>query len=204
MCARSAYRATEIQVGDRSTLIVPNSELITKSVRNMTLSNPMGRVQLQFSVPLETDVAKVRDMLLALFAEHEKVLAEPAPSVFIDSLAGGHVNFNSFAYVSSPRDSYGVRSQFVLCTAAAHGDGGHCVAVATGDPLQPRRCSGVARCGRWYVCIGGLSWRLVRGRAAVEAACRTGAAIFDCSDRCIPMLRAKTCVVEGAMPSPLA
>ncbi|KGE53502.1 DUF3772 domain-containing protein [Xanthomonas axonopodis] len=106
-----SVRATEIQVGDRSTLIVPNSELITKSVRNMTLSNPMGRVQLQFSVPLETDVAKVRDVLLALFAEHEKVLAEPAPSVFIDSLAGGHVNFNSFAYVSSPRDSYGVRSQ---------------------------------------------------------------------------------------------
>nr|WP_184369054.1 DUF3772 domain-containing protein [Xanthomonas cannabis] len=108
---RISVRATEIQVGDRSTLIVPNSELITKSVRNMTLSNPMGRVQLQFSVPLETDVAKVRDMLLALFAEHAKVLAEPAPSVFIDSLAGGHVNFNSFAYVSSPRDSYGVRSE---------------------------------------------------------------------------------------------
>ncbi|MCD0279850.1 mechanosensitive ion channel family protein [Xanthomonas melonis] len=106
-----SVRATEIQVGDRSTLIVPNSELITKSVRNMTLSNPMGRVQLQFSVPLEADVAKVRDMLLALFAEHAKVLAEPAPSVFIDSLAGGHVNFNSFAYVSSPRDSYGVRSE---------------------------------------------------------------------------------------------
>ncbi|PPU68692.1 Ion channel protein [Xanthomonas pisi] len=106
-----SVRATEIQVGDRSTLIVPNSELITKSVRNMTLSNPMGRVQLQFSVPLETDVAKVRDMLLGLFTEHAKVLAEPAPSVFIDSLAGGHVNFNSFAYVSSPRDSYGVRSE---------------------------------------------------------------------------------------------
>ncbi|SBV53185.1 hypothetical protein XBLMG947_3995 [Xanthomonas bromi] len=106
-----SVRATEIQVGDRSTLIVPNSELITKSVRNMTMSNPMGRVQLQFSVPLETDVAKVRDMLLALFAEHAKVLADPAPSVFIDSLASEHVNFNSFAYVSSPRDSYGVRSE---------------------------------------------------------------------------------------------
>ncbi|WAT16648.1 DUF3772 domain-containing protein [Xanthomonas fragariae] len=106
-----SVRATEIQVGDRSTLIVPNSELITKSVRNMTLFNPMGRVQLQFSVPLETDVAKVRDMLLALFSEHAKVLVDPVPSVFIDSLAGGYVNFNSFAYVSSPRDSYGVRSE---------------------------------------------------------------------------------------------
>lgn len=68
-------------------------------------------MQLQFSVPLEAEVAKVRDMLLELFAEHTKVLAEPAPAVFIDSLAGGHVNFNSFAYVRSPRDAYGVRSE---------------------------------------------------------------------------------------------
>ncbi|WP_022970753.1 mechanosensitive ion channel family protein, partial [Xanthomonas maliensis] len=108
---RISVRATEIQVGDRSTLIVPNSELITKSVRNMTLSNPLGRVQLQFSVPLETDVARVRTMLLALFEAHAKVLADPAPSVFIDSLAGAHVNFNSFAYVRSPREAYGVRSE---------------------------------------------------------------------------------------------
>ncbi len=103
-------RATEIQVGDRSTLIVPNSELITKSVRNMTLSNPKGRVQLQFSVPLDTDVEHVRTLLLRLFGEHPKVLEDPAPSVFIDSIAAGQVAFNSFCYVSSPRDAYGVRS----------------------------------------------------------------------------------------------
>ncbi|WP_260288096.1 MULTISPECIES: DUF3772 domain-containing protein [unclassified Xanthomonas] len=114
-----SVRATEIQVGDRSTLIVPNSELITKSVRNMTLSNPLGRVQLQFSVPLDANVAKVRDMLLGLFAEHIKVLADPAPAVFIDSLAGGHVNFNSFAYVRSPRDSYGVRSELFFALLQA-------------------------------------------------------------------------------------
>ncbi|MEE7558634.1 mechanosensitive ion channel, partial [Xanthomonas sp. Kuri4-2] len=103
-------RATEIQVGDRSTLIVPNSELITKSVRNMTLSNPKGRVQLQFSVPLDTAVEHVRTLLLRLFGEHPKVLEDPAPSVFIDSIAAGQVAFNSFCYVSSPRDAYGVRS----------------------------------------------------------------------------------------------
>ncbi|MFT4248110.1 MAG: DUF3772 domain-containing protein [Pseudomonas sp.] len=104
-------RATEIQVGDRSTLIVPNSELITKSVRNMTLSNPQGRVQLQFSVPLGEDMERVRALLLEIYAAHERTLKEPAPSVFIDSLANGMANFNSFVYVGSPRDAYGVRSQ---------------------------------------------------------------------------------------------
>lgn len=107
---RINVRATEIQIGDRSTLIVPNSELITKSVRNMTLSNPLGRAQLQFSVPLGADMAHVRELLLQLYAEHPKVLPTPAPSVFIDSINNGQANFNSFLYVGSPRDAYGVRS----------------------------------------------------------------------------------------------
>lgn len=104
-------RATEIQVGDRSTLIVPNSELITKSVRNMTLSNPMGRVQMQFAVPLGVDMGKVRELLLEIFAAHERTVDEPAPSVYIDSISAGHANFNSFVYVGSPREAYRVRSE---------------------------------------------------------------------------------------------
>ncbi|MCD7097995.1 DUF3772 domain-containing protein [Stenotrophomonas sp. MMGLT7] len=107
---RISVRSTEIQVADKSTLIVPNSELITKTIRNMTMSSPLGRVQIQFSLPLGSDVGRVRELLLALYAEHPGVLDEPAPSVFIDSIAGGQVAINSFAYVSSPRNVYGVRS----------------------------------------------------------------------------------------------
>lgn len=107
---RINVRATEIQVGDRSTLIVPNSELITKSVRNMTLANPQGRVQLQFSVPLDSDVEQVRALLLELYADNERTLRTPPPTVYIDSIDGGHVRFNSYVYVASPRDVYAVRS----------------------------------------------------------------------------------------------
>ncbi len=105
-----SVRSTEIQVGDRSTLIVPNSELITKTLRNMTLAGPLGRVQIQFAVSLGTDVVKLRTLLLELYAAHPGVLDEPAPSVFIDSIASGHVTLNSFAYVGNPRLSYGIRS----------------------------------------------------------------------------------------------
>ncbi|MDV0439218.1 DUF3772 domain-containing protein [Xanthomonas sacchari] len=108
---RISVRATEIQVGDRSTLIVPNSELITKTLRNMTLAGPLGRVQIQFAVSLGTDVVKLRAILLELYAAHQGVLDDPAPSVFIDSIANGHVTLNSFAYVASPRLTYGTRSE---------------------------------------------------------------------------------------------
>ena len=58
---RINVRATEIQLGDRSTLIVPNSEFITKTVRNMTLRNAEGRVLIRLPMPLSTDARHVRD-----------------------------------------------------------------------------------------------------------------------------------------------
>ncbi|WP_443019362.1 mechanosensitive ion channel family protein [Sphingomonas sp. 22R3R2A-7] len=81
---RINVRSTEIQVADRSTLIVPNSELITKTIQNMTLAAPIGRIQLQFSVPLESDIDAVRTMLFAAFAEKPEVLDDPEVKVFID------------------------------------------------------------------------------------------------------------------------
>ena len=131
---RISVRATEIQIGDRSTLIVPNSELITKSVRNMTRSNALGRVQLQFSVPLGTDMARVRALLFELYAAHPKALATPAPSVFIDSISNGQANFNSFIYVPSPRDAYGVRSELFFALLARMNEQG----IALSSPQDIR------------------------------------------------------------------
>ena len=131
---RISVRSTEIQVGDKSTLIVPNSELITKTIRNMTMANPLGRVQIQFSLPLGSDVGQVRELLLAIYAEHPGVLEDPAPSVFIDSIAGGQVAINSFAYVSSPRNVYGVRSDLYFRLLAALSDA-H-IALATPQDIR--------------------------------------------------------------------
>lgn len=111
---RINVRSTEIQVADRSTLIVPNSELITKTIQNMTLSAPIGRIQLQFSIPLQSDVDAVRTMLLDAFKAEERILADPAPVVFIDSVDQGRITLNCFAYVASPRDTYPVRSDLLF------------------------------------------------------------------------------------------
>ncbi|KAF1015166.1 MAG: Miniconductance mechanosensitive channel MscM [Stenotrophomonas maltophilia] len=43
---RINVRSTEIQVGDKSTLIVSNSELITKIIRSMTMGSAHGRIQI--------------------------------------------------------------------------------------------------------------------------------------------------------------
>lgn len=107
---RISVRSTELELGDHSTLIIPNSELITKPVLNKTLASPLGRVQIQFSVPIEADAARVERILLDAYASEPAILTDPAPSVFIDSIVDGRIMFNSFAHVSGPRASYGARS----------------------------------------------------------------------------------------------
>jgi small-conductance mechanosensitive channel len=111
---RINVRATEIQMGDRSTVIVPNSEFITKTVRNVTHANPLGLVQIKLPMPLSTDAAKARDIILSAFSDHEDVLETPAPNVFLDGIEGGNLMFNATGYVGSPRQAYGTRSALLF------------------------------------------------------------------------------------------
>jgi potassium-dependent mechanosensitive channel len=111
---RINVRATEIQMGDRSTVIVPNSEFVTKTVRNVTHSNPLGLVQIKLPMPLSTDAEAVRELILQAFTDHEDVLETPAPNVFLDGIENGHLIFNARGYVSSPRAAYGVRSALLF------------------------------------------------------------------------------------------
>ncbi len=111
---RINVRATEIQLGDRSTVIVPNSEFITKTVRNMTLSNAEGRVLIRLPMPLSTDAKKVRELMLAACSAHAGVLAAPAPSVTLEGIEGGALIFQAIAFVVSPRLAGGVRSDLLF------------------------------------------------------------------------------------------
>ena len=86
---RINVRATEIQMADRSTVIVPNSELITKSVRNVTLANAEGRVQFRLPLPLDTDAEQVRELVFASIRAHPGVFEKPAPSVLLDGIQNG-------------------------------------------------------------------------------------------------------------------
>ncbi len=111
---RINVRATEIQLGDRSTLIVPNSEFITKTVRNMTLANAEGRVLIRLPMPLTTDAQRVRELILEACRAHEGVLETPAPSLTLEGIENGLLIFQAIAYVASPRLAGGVRSDLLF------------------------------------------------------------------------------------------
>ena len=112
---RIRVRATEIQTFDRSTVIVPNSTFITANVRNKTLGNPRGRMELKLMLAKAGDTAKARDLVLEAAKTHKEVIEDPKPTAFVDSTGNaGSVNLKAFAYVANPRDAYRVRSELYL------------------------------------------------------------------------------------------
>jgi potassium efflux system protein len=111
---RINVRATEIQMSDRSTVIVPNSQFITQNVRNVTMGNALGVVGVSLTLPLETDVLQIRELLLQAFTEHEAVLDAPAPSVTFKDLTNTGLIISATGYVNSPRSVGNARSDLLF------------------------------------------------------------------------------------------
>ena len=112
---RINVRATEIQLGDRSTMIVPNSQLISQNVRNVTMSqSTQGVASLQLTFPLNTDPEQVRDLLLDTYLDNETILDHPVPSVTFSQLAPNGITLSVTGFVANPRIAASTKSDLLF------------------------------------------------------------------------------------------
>ncbi|GLQ94035.1 DUF3772 domain-containing protein [Dyella acidisoli] len=111
---RINVRATEIQLSDRSTMIVPNSQFITQNLRNVTHGNALGRVKLSLPMPLDTDASKVREIMLEALHANDATMDTPAPVVTLDDITTSAMTFTGVAYVRSPREASAVKSALLF------------------------------------------------------------------------------------------
>ena len=97
-------RATEIQLSDRSIVIVPNSQLISQNLRNVTLGgSAQGVASLELMFPLDIDPEEVKELLLNTYRENENILDQPAPFVRVCHLSPDGMTLPVTGYVGSPR-----------------------------------------------------------------------------------------------------
>ncbi len=121
---RIRVRATEIETFDRSTVIVPNSDLITKKVQNKTLGDPHARIKLELSIGNPADAQRASEAILNVAAQMPQILKAPKPVVYIDALAAGAVDFVGYLFVASPRDVYKTRSALYFAILEAFAQAG--------------------------------------------------------------------------------
>ncbi len=103
-------RATEIETFDGCAIIVPNSNLITESVKNWTHSDTLGRFNVVVGVSYDSDVEKVRELLFQITKAHPKVLTYPEPQVTLARFGTYSLDFDIKATVADIFDGVFVAS----------------------------------------------------------------------------------------------
>jgi len=75
--------ATHLDTGDGLFFFAPNSELWNKPLKNHS-RNPRRLMTIQFGISYDSDPAEARRVLLELVSADERILPDPAPTVFVE------------------------------------------------------------------------------------------------------------------------
>lgn len=91
---------TILKTPDNKTVIIPNGSLATGALINYT-TEPRRRIAWTFGIAYGDNVEKARNILIEMFKEDERVLAEPEPMVVVNELADSSVNLSARVWVKS-------------------------------------------------------------------------------------------------------
>lgn len=92
-------RSTEIKTFQKSSVIIPNADLISQPVVNMTLNDSLGRVEVPVSVSYEQDIGQVRDILMSIVANNPTILTEPRAEVLFMNYNSDRIDFEIRCFI---------------------------------------------------------------------------------------------------------
>ncbi len=121
---RISVRSTEIETFDRSSIIVPNSELISSTVTNWTHRNKIGRVKIPVGVAYGSDPEKVREILLRCAQEQPHVVRYPEPFVTWQDFGASSLDFDLRAYLDDIGKGLTVRTELRIAIYKAFAEEG--------------------------------------------------------------------------------
>ena len=105
-----SVRSTEIETFDRATVIMPNADFISGSVKNFMYGNTIGRFILNIGVGYDSDPNQVKEILLECAKNHPLVLAYPESYVVFSDFGASSLDFELRGYLADCGNGLTVRS----------------------------------------------------------------------------------------------
>lgn len=101
-------RSTALETWSKADVIIPNSDILSKSLVNLTYSNRMGRVEIVVGVDYDSNIELVKKTLLEIAQDTANVADNPPPSVAFVALADSSLNFQLNAYTTNVYNKAGI------------------------------------------------------------------------------------------------
>lgn len=105
-----SVRSTEIETFDRSSLIVPNSELISNVVTNWTHRNALGRVVIKIATSYKSNPERVLEILTQCAKDSPMVMQQPAPLITLENFGGDGLEYCMRVVVPDINRALGVQT----------------------------------------------------------------------------------------------
>ncbi len=87
-------RSTRFITFENTLIILPNRELLTSKIENISYPDSQIRLKVNIGVAYGSDIDKVRNIILQCASEHPKVLKTPEPKVHLVGLGDSSVDFS--------------------------------------------------------------------------------------------------------------
>lgn len=92
-------RCTRVRRLDGVEILIPNSQLLERSVTNMTLSDRHIRKSIAIGVAYGSPTRKVQELLLEIVKSHHPVVVDPEPAVVFEDFGDNALLFNAYFWL---------------------------------------------------------------------------------------------------------
>ena len=106
-------RSTIVETIDNSSIIIPNSEIISNRLTNWTLNSNIFAINCRVGVAYGSDTSNVHDILLNVLQQNPNILKNPEPQVWFEEFGDSSLNFQFRFSINEPSKKYDIRSEIM-------------------------------------------------------------------------------------------
>jgi small-conductance mechanosensitive channel len=95
-------RYTAVKRLDGIEVLIPNEQLLTSEITNLTFSNTTVKIPLDVQISYESSIDKAMEVILKVCHAEERVIQDPKPNVFVKEFADSGINLHIACFVVDP------------------------------------------------------------------------------------------------------